>query len=316
MLITSLYCFYLLQLSGGLTNYYYLQPISNLEQKNKYMQEFYTIDFEQTDNRTISKTFLETVAPRPIAFVSTIDTNGVNNLAPFSFFNAIGSNPPLLFFSPARRGRDNTTKHTFDNIAQVKQVVVNMVSYNMVEQMNLASAEFEKGVDEFEKSGLTPLKSETVRAMRVAESPVQFECEVTQVIETGNSGGAGNLIICKVLRTHIAKNALASDGKTLDPQKADLVGRMGGNLYVRTKQAIFEVQKPTTEIPMGIDGLPEHIRRSKTLTGNELAKLGMLTRLPQPSRAVQGKSAEEKELIARKLIQQAQPAEALSVLIA
>ncbi len=184
------------------------------------------------------------IAPRPIAFASTIDKGGKPNLAPFSFFNTFGVNPPILIFSPARRGRDNTTKDTYENVKEVAEVVINVVNFGMVNQVNDASAEFPKGVNEFEKVGFTMQKSEMVRPFRVQESPVQFECKVLQVIETGTMHGAGNLVICEILKMHVNPDILDESGN-IDPHKIDLVGRLGSNYYVRVSgKAIFEITKP------------------------------------------------------------------------
>jgi flavin reductase (DIM6/NTAB) family NADH-FMN oxidoreductase RutF len=223
---------------------------------------------------------LGAIAPRPICFASTIDKDGNPNLSPFSFFNVFGSKPPTLIFSPARRVRDNTIKHTLENIYETKEVVINVVSYAMVQQMSLASCEYPKGVSEFTKSGFTPIASDMVKAFRVKESPAQLECKVTQVIETGQEGGAGNLIICEVLCMHINDDVLNADGK-IDPHKIDLVARMGGDYYCRASgSAVFEVAKPNAELGIGIDALPETIRNSSILTGNDLGLLGNSTSLP------------------------------------
>ncbi len=223
---------------------------------------------------------LGSVAPRPICFASTIDENGVANLSPFSFFNVFGSKPPILVFSPARRVRDNTTKHTLDNVLATKEVVINVVSYNMVQQMNLASCEYPKGTDEFVKAGFTPIASDMVRPFRVKESPVQLECRVNQVIHTGEEGGAGNLIVCEVLCMHIDDAVLNAEGK-IDPHKIDLVARMGGDFYCRASgAAVFEVPKPNVALGIGIDALPESIRNSRVLSGNNLGILGNSTAIP------------------------------------
>lgn len=228
----------------------------------------------------LHKLMLGAIAPRPIAFASTIDAEGRPNLSPFSFFNAFGVNPSTIIFSPSRRGRDNTTKDTFDNIRQVPEVVINAVTYSMVEQVSLASTEFPKGVNEFEKSGFTPLASEKVRPFRVMESPVQWECKVRQVIETGTGGGAANLVICEVLLVHVNKNVLNDEG-LIDSRKIDLVGRMGGDYYVRAHgNALFEVEKPLSKPAIGIDSLPFNLKNSPLLTGNELGRLGSVEQIP------------------------------------
>jgi flavin reductase (DIM6/NTAB) family NADH-FMN oxidoreductase RutF len=223
---------------------------------------------------------LGSVSPRPICFASTIDADGSPNLSPFSFFNAFGSKPPILIFSPARRVRDNTIKHTLENVYANKEVVINMVNYDIVQQMNLSSCEFPKGVSEFEKAGFTPVASDFVKPFRVKESPVSIECKVLQVIETGQEGGAANLIICEVLCMHINDQVLDQNGR-IDPHKIDLVARMGGDYYCRASgAAVFEVAKPNTNLGIGIDALPESVRHSKVLSGNHLGILGNVTAIP------------------------------------
>jgi len=223
---------------------------------------------------------LATIAPRPIAFASTIDRNGIPNLAPFSFYNAFGSHPPVIVFSPARRVRDNTTKHTLENIYETREVVINAVNYTMVHQTSLASCEYPKGVNEFTKAGFTPLPSQLVKPFRVKESPVQMECKVLDIKETGTEGGAANLIICEILLMHISEHILNADQR-IDPDKIDLVARMGGDLYCRASgAALFEVTKPNTKLGIGIDQIPERIRLSKILTGNNLGQLGNADSLP------------------------------------
>ena len=223
---------------------------------------------------------LGAVAPRPIALASTVDMDGRPNLSPFSFYNAFGFNPSTLIFSPSRRGRDNTVKNTYENVKEVPEVVINAVTFNMVQQVSLASTEFPKGVNEFIKSGLTPIASEKVKPYRVKESPVQFECKVRQVIETGSGGGAANLVICEILLIHLNPNILNEQGK-IDTRKIDLVGRMGANYYVRASgEALFEVEKPLARLGIGVDQLPEHLRFSHILTGNDLGRLGNIEHLP------------------------------------
>jgi len=223
---------------------------------------------------------LGSIGPRPICFASTVDKDGKRNLAPFSFFNVFSANPPILVFSPSRSGRTGETKHTHDNVKEVPEVVINVVTYDMVQQMSLASSPFPKGVDEFIKTGFTPIDSDLVRPARVKESPVQLECEVQQVIELGSNGGAGNLIICKVLKLHIDESKLNEHG-AIDQTKIDLVARMGGDWYCRANgNALFELVKPLTTCGIGVDSLPEHIRLSHHLSGNELGKLGNVEQIP------------------------------------
>jgi flavin reductase (DIM6/NTAB) family NADH-FMN oxidoreductase RutF len=223
---------------------------------------------------------LSAVAPRPIAFVSTMNADGNPNLAPFSFFNVFSANPPIAIFSPARRVRGNTTKHTLDNVESTKECVINIVNYDILHQMNLASCDFEYGVSEFEKAGLTGIDSEAVAPLRVKEAPVQLECKVREVIHLGKEGGAGNLVVSEVVRMHISEDVFGEDGN-LDPQKLDLVSRMGQNWYCRAKgEAVFEVPKPGRVVGLGINTMPERIRNSSILTGNDLGQLGIASTLP------------------------------------
>lgn len=223
---------------------------------------------------------LSSIAPRPIALASTIDKEGKMNLSPFSFFNAFGSNPATLIFSPARRVRDNTTKHTLENVLEVPEVVINAVNYEMVQQTSLSSVEFPPGVNEFTKAGFTPLASQLVKPFRVKESPVQFECKVVEVKAMGDQGGAANLIICEIVLMHISDSVLNAQSR-IDQHKIDLVARLGGDYYVRASgNALFEVHKPNTKPAIGIDQLPEVIRQSKVLTGNNLGQLGNAEHLP------------------------------------
>jgi len=222
---------------------------------------------------------LSAVAPRPIAFASTIDAKGNPNLSPFSFFNVFSANPPIMIFSPARRVKNNTTKHTLENVEQVKEVVINVVNHDLVQQASLSSTEYPEGVNEFEKAGLTMLKSNIVKPFRVAESPVQFECKVIDIIKLGTKGGAGNLIICEVVKIHIANEVLNED-ETINQEKLDLVARVGGSYYSRAKKGFFEIPKPLSTLGIGVDSFPEHIKNSMILTGNDLGMLGNVEALP------------------------------------
>jgi flavin reductase (DIM6/NTAB) family NADH-FMN oxidoreductase RutF len=219
------------------------------------------------------------VSPRPIAFASTIDKNGIPNLSPFSFFNVFSANPPILIFSPARRMRENTTKHTLQNATEIKEVVINVVNYNMVQQMSLASSEYPKGVNEFVKAGFTAIPSDIVKPYRVAESPIQFECKVNEIIALGQEGGAGNLIICEVVKIHINEEVLDENG-VIDQYKVDLVSRMGGNWYSRSNQGLFEIPKPITTLGIGVDAIPEKVKKSSVFNGNDLGMLGNIQALP------------------------------------
>ena len=223
---------------------------------------------------------LGSVGPRPIAFVSTINKNGERNLSPFSFFNVFSANPPIAIFSPARSGRTNTTKDTYNNVKEVAECVINVVTHDIVTQMSLTSSPYSSDIDEFVKGGFTPIKSETVAPFRVKESPVQLECKVNEVVELGTEGGAGNLVICEITRIHIDESILDENG-TIDQHKIDLVARMGGNWYCRAdKNSMFEISKPLTTCGIGFDQIPNGIKNSSVLTGNNLGQLGNVETLP------------------------------------
>ena len=219
------------------------------------------------------------VAPRPIALASTISSGGQPNLSPFSFFNVFSTNPPILIFSPARRVRDNSTKHTLQNVEQVKEVVINVVSYDIIQQMSLSSTEYEKNINEFKKAGLKMLKSDLVNPFRVAESPVQMECKVNDIIPLGKQNGAGNLVICQVLKIHICDWVL-NDSNEIDQEKLDLVARGGGSYYIRAREGFLEIPKPLRSKGIGVDMLPGHIQNSSILTGNDLGSLGNVEEIP------------------------------------
>lgn len=219
------------------------------------------------------------VAPRPIALASTMSADGEPNLSPFSFFNVFSSNPPILIFSPARRVRDNTVKHTLTNVQATGQVVINVVSYDMVQQTSLSSTEYADGVNEFVKAGFTAVASDLVQPFRVQESPVQFECKVNQVIPLGDQGGAGNLVICEVLKLHIDERVLDENG-IIDQHKIDLVARLGSNWYARSNAGLFEVPKPLVTLGIGVDNIPEPIKLNPIFDGNDLGMLGNIEALP------------------------------------
>ncbi|MEQ1745138.1 MAG: flavin reductase family protein [Saprospiraceae bacterium] len=245
-----------------------------------------TIDPAQIPTKDLHQYILGAVAPRPIAFASTVSDDGVPNLAPYSFFNAFSSNPPILIFSSNRRVENNTTKDTLKNVQDTGEVVINVVPYAIVRQMALCSVEYGADVDEFKKAGFTPLRSERVRPFRVAESPVQMECVVEQILPLGEKGGAGNLIVCRMVLMHIAESVLAEGGR-IDPHKIDLVGRMGRFYYARASgEAVVEIAQKVTDLGVGFDALPEHLLRSSVLTGNELARIAALTVLPDRADAL------------------------------
>ncbi len=219
------------------------------------------------------------VSPRPIALASTICSEGQPNLSPFSFFNVFSTNPPILIFSPARRVRDNSTKHTLQNVEKVKEVVINVVSYDIIQQMSLSSTEYEKNINEFKKAGLKMLKSDLVKPFRVAESPVQMECKVNDIIPLGTQNGAGNLVICQVLKIHICDRVLNGSNE-IDQEKLDLVARGGGSYYIRAREGFLEIPKPLRSKGIGVDMLPDHIQNSSILTGNDLGILGNVEEIP------------------------------------
>lgn len=219
------------------------------------------------------------VGPRPIAFASTVDENGNPNLSPFSFFNLFSANPPILVFSPSRRVRDNTIKHTLINARATGEVVINVVNFDMVQQTSLSSTEYADGVNEFVKAGFTAIPSDLVKPFRVKESPVQFECKIQQIISLGTEGGAGNLIICEIIKMHIDESVLDENGG-IDQHKIDLVSRLGGNWYSRSNEGLFEVEKPLTTLGIGVDAIPKFVRESSVFDGNDLGKLGNVESLP------------------------------------
>ncbi len=239
-----------------------------------------TIDPKEISIPKFHSYLLGAVTPRPIALASTIDSDDNVNLSPFSFFNCFGTNPPILIFAPSRRGRDNTTKHTHENVLEVPEVVIHIVSYPMVQQMSLSSAEYPKGVNEFIKAGFTPLPSSRVKPPRVEEAPVAFECKVIQIVPTGDQGGAGILLICEILLMHINDEVLDKEG-LINPFKLDVVGRLGSEWYCRVQgDSIFRVPKPLKKPGIGFDQIPENIRNSKVLTGNDLGMLASIEALP------------------------------------
>jgi flavin reductase (DIM6/NTAB) family NADH-FMN oxidoreductase RutF len=239
-----------------------------------------TIDTKETKNPKLHHYLLGSVGPRPICFASTIDKDGNRNLAPFSFFNVFSSNPPIAVFSPARSGRTGQQKDTYNNVKEVPEVVINIVDYSMVHQMSLASSPYNPNEDEFVKSGLTAIESEVVKPWRVKESPVQMECKVNEVIELGEGGGAGNLIVCEILKIHISEDVL-DENQVIDQKKIDLVARMGGDWYCRADEnSMFEIKKPITTRGIGVDEMPVEVINSKVLTGNDIGQLGGIEALP------------------------------------
>jgi flavin reductase (DIM6/NTAB) family NADH-FMN oxidoreductase RutF len=283
-----------------------------------------TINPKELSLSALQAYMVHAIAPRPVAFVSTVDKNGNINLSPFSFFNAFSSNPPIVVFSPARSGRTNTTKNTHDNVLDVPEAVINVVTYDMVHQTSLASIEFPKGVNEFVKSGFTMLPSEMVKPPRVKESPVQMECKVKEVIELGKNAGAGNLVVCEIMLIHV-NEAVLNEKKFIDQHKLDLVGRLGGNWYVRASgNALFEVTKPAANQGIGVDSIPEKIRNSSVLTGNNLGQLGNVEKLPAPEEVMAYKKQflkniygeKEIHIIAKKLLDEGKVEDGWKTLLA
>ncbi len=286
-----------------------------------------TISPSDTPQNLLHSHLVSSVGPRPICFASTIDAKGNPNLAPFSFFNIFGSNPPIAMFSPARSGRTGNNKDTVYNVKEVPEVVINVVTYSMVQQTSLASAEYPRGVNEFTKSGFTPIPSEKIRPFRVKESPVQMECKVLEVKKTGNGGGSGNLILCEIILMHISEDILNEHGR-IDQTKIDLVGRMGGHWYCRAHgDALFEQAQPMQHLGIGIDAMPASIRNSHIFTGNDLGKLGNVTHLPleadvknyKASESFATKKLENEEDLhneAKKLLEQNHIEEAWKLLLA
>ena len=255
-----------------------------------------SIEPKQLETPKLHRYLLGAIGPRPIAFASTINENGIHNLAPFSFFNVFSANPPVMIFSPARSGRTNTTKDTYNNVKKIPEVVINVVTHEIVHQMSLASSPYPSDTSEFEKSGFTAIKSDIVRPARVGESPVQFECKVNDVIELGQEGGAGNLIICEVVKIHIQEDIL-DEHQMIDQHKIDLVSRMGGNWYCRADQSsMFEIKKPITTCGIGYDSLPADIADSSILTGNDLGQLAGIEALPNETEVNEYKLLELSEL--------------------
>jgi len=277
---------------------------------------YLTLDPKDTPTPKLQSYLQGAIAPRPIAFASTIDKNGIVNLSPFSFFNLFSTKPPILIFSPSRRVRDNTIKHTLENVREVPEVVINIVNYNMVEQTSLASCEYPKGENEFVKAGFTELDSVKVKPPRVAESPASFECKVNQVISLGDEGGAGNLIVCEILLAHFKEDILDAS-RSIDPQKLDAVARMGGDFYCRAHgENIFVVPKPNTKLGIGFDQLPDSVRNSKILSGNDLARLANVEKLPITESPIKTCTRDEVALhhLAKKLLAESKVEEAWRVL--
>ena len=274
-----------------------------------------TIDVKSGETAGLYQYLSSAITPRPIAFVSTIDKSGNKNLSPFSFFNVFSVNPPILVFSPVRRMRNNTSKHTLDNVLQLKECVISLVTEDIAQQVSLSSCDFDSETNEFEKAGFTEIKSDLVSPPRVKESPINFECKINEVIPLGEEGGAGSLVLCEVLKIHIDETVLDKNN-AIDPLKLNIVSRLGSNWYGRTtKDSLYEIAKPISRIGMGFDNLPEKIRNSKILTGNELAILASAESIPQKISSENNLSSFEKHNKAKQLLLDGKYEEAWQILL-
>tara|TARA_B100000780_G_scaffold64380_1_gene42098 strand:+ start:112 stop:951 length:840 start_codon:yes stop_codon:yes gene_type:complete len=276
-----------------------------------------TIDIQSGETAGLYQYLSAAVTPRPIAFVSTIDDKGNENLSPFSFFNVFSINPPILVFSPVRRVRNNTSKHTLENVNQVKECVISLVTEKIAQQVSLASCDFDNETNEFEKAGFTPIKSDLISPSRIKESPINFECKVNEVITLGKEGGAGSLVLCEILKLHIDSSIL-DDSNTIDPFKLNIVSRLGANWYGKTnKDSLYEIAKPISRVGMGIDSLPKEIKNSEILTGNELAILASAENIPTKKEfdLRDEKNTAEKHILAKELLSQGKSEDAWQILL-
>ena len=274
-----------------------------------------TIDVKSGETDGLYQYLSAAVTPRPIAFVSTIDANGNKNLSPFSFFNVFSINPPILIFSPVRRVRNNTSKHTLDNVHQIKECVISLVTEEIGQQVSLSSCEFDAKTNEFEKAGFTEVKSDLITPSRIKESPINFECKVTDVITLGDKGGAGSLVLCEVLKMHIEEDIL-DDNNAIDPLKLNIVSRLGSDWYGKTtKESLYKITKPISRLGMGIDKLPEEIRNSEILTGNELAILASAESIPAKTVSENSFTVSEKHEKAKQLLLEGNSEEAWQILL-
>ena len=276
-----------------------------------------TIDVKSGETAGLYQYLSAAVTPRPIAFVSTIDVEGNKNLSPFSFFNVFSVNPPILVFSPVRRVRNNTSKHTLDNVHEVKECVISLVTEEIAQQVSLASCDFDAETNEFEKAGFTEVRSDLVTPSRIKESPINFECKVNEVITLGEEGGAGSLVLCQILKMHIDTEVL-DENNAINPFKLNIVSRLGANWYGKTtKESLYEIVKPISRMGMGIDKLPEEIRTSEILTGNELAILASAENIPTKKEfsLAEEKSTAEKHILAKELLSQGKAEDAWQLLL-
>jgi len=274
-----------------------------------------TIDVKSGETDGLYQYLSAAVTPRPIAFVSTIDANGNKNLSPFSFFNVFSINPPILIFSPVRRVRNNTSKHTLDNVHQIKECVISLVTEEIGQQVSLSSCDFDAKTNEFEKAGFTEVKSDLITPSRIKESPINFECKVTDIITLGGEGGAGSLVLCEVLKMHIEEDIL-DNNNAIDPFKLNIVSRLGSNWYGKTtKESLYKITKPISRLGMGIDKLPEEIKNSKILTGNELAILASAESIPAKTVSGNSFTVSEKHEKAKQLLLEGKSDEAWQILL-
>ena len=274
-----------------------------------------TIDVKSGETDGLYQYLSAAVTPRPIAFVSTIDANGNKNLSPFSFFNVFSINPPILIFSPVRRVRNNTSKHTLDNVHQIKECVISLVTEEIGQQVSLSSCDFDTETNEFEKAGFTEVKSDLITPSRIKESPINFECKVTDIITLGDKGGSGSLVLCEVLKMHIEEDIL-DDNNAIDPLKLNIVSRLGSDWYGKTtKESLYKITKPISRLGMGIDKLPEEIRNSEILTGNELAILASAESIPAKTVSENSFTVSEKHEKAKQLLLEGNSEEAWQILL-
>ena len=274
------------------------------------------IDVNAISTNELYKYLTSSITPRPIALVSSIDSDGNSNLSPFSFFNVFSIKPPILIFSPVNRVKDNTKKDTLNNISQVKECVIALVNQKIAQQVSLASSGYSADEDEFLKAGFTKINAKCVKPYLIKESPINFECKVNKITKLGDEGGAGNLVICEVLKIHIKENILDEQGN-IDPLKLDIVSRLGSNWYGKTiEKSLYEITKPISRIGIGIDNLPEDILTSKILSGSELAILASIESIPNEKNNITSPlKREEKHILAKKLLSEGKAIEAWQILI-
>tara|TARA_B100001564_G_scaffold29043_1_gene21431 strand:- start:10 stop:849 length:840 start_codon:yes stop_codon:yes gene_type:complete len=276
-----------------------------------------SIDAKSTKSKDLYRYLSDAITPRPIAFVSSIDKEGNKNLSPFSFFNVFSIDPPVLVFSPVKRTRDNTNKDTLENVKEINECVISLVTEEIAQQVSLASSEFDSNINEFKKAGLTEVKSECIAPSRVMESPINFECKVTQIIALGSNGGAGNLVICEVLKIHIDNRVLEND-QTINPFKLNIVSRYGKNWYGKTTtDSLYEIAKPISKTGIGIDQLPDSIKESTILTGNDLAILASIEKIPEKKDfTLRGENnTTEKHILAKAFLEQNETEKAWQILL-